>query len=94
MKSILRIAACLAIFGSGCFAQDIAGDWQGALQGGPRTWRLLVHIDKGAGGGWGRGFLGSTKAMKARGYRRIPSRCKAAMLRSASPTFGEATKGN
>lgn len=52
MKSILRIAACLAIFGGGCFAQDIAGDWQGALQAGPQTLRLLLHVDKGAGGGW------------------------------------------
>jgi pimeloyl-ACP methyl ester carboxylesterase len=52
MKGILRIASCLAIFGSVCFAQDIAGDWQGALQGRTQTARLLVHIDKGAGGGW------------------------------------------
>jgi hypothetical protein len=52
MKTVGWTIACLAIFGSACFAQDIAGDWQGALQAGPRQLRLLVHVDKSADGGW------------------------------------------
>jgi pimeloyl-ACP methyl ester carboxylesterase len=56
MKTVGWTIACLAIFGSACFAQDIAGDWQGALQAGPRQLRLLVHVDNGVDGGW-KGWL-------------------------------------
>ena len=46
-------AALLAILGGGiASAQDLTGDWQGTLTLGARNFRLVVHIDKGAGGAW------------------------------------------
>jgi non-heme chloroperoxidase len=33
-------------------AQDLTGDWQGALGTAPRQLRLILHIEKGAGSAW------------------------------------------
>lgn len=33
-------------------AQDLTGDWQGAIAVGPSQLRLIVHIDKTSGGAW------------------------------------------
>lgn len=33
-------------------AQDISGDWQGALKVGAQELRVIVHIEKGDGGAW------------------------------------------
>ena len=48
MKNILRIALLLELFGGAARAQDLAGDWQGALKVGAKELRLIVHIEKGS----------------------------------------------
>src|SRR6202012_685119 len=53
-RSIIRIVSllgllCEVLFCSAACAQDIAGDWQGALKVGARELRLIVHIDRGDG---------------------------------------------
>ena len=48
----LWIAAVLVLFSHALFAQDLAGDWQGALGSGAQQLRLIVHIDKAEGGAW------------------------------------------
>ena len=44
--------ALFAISSSALHAQDLAGDWQGALKAGTQELRLIVHIEKGDGGTW------------------------------------------
>jgi len=46
------IVVALVLCGRASFAQDLAGDWQGALAVGTQQLRLVVHIDKGDGGTW------------------------------------------
>jgi non-heme chloroperoxidase len=48
----LWIAAMLVLCSRALVAQDLAGDWQGALGVGGRQLRLLVHIEKGEGATW------------------------------------------
>jgi hypothetical protein len=48
----LWIAALLMMCSRGSFAQDLAGDWQGALGVGSQQLRLIVRIGKGDGGAW------------------------------------------
>src|SRR4051794_9631160 len=48
----LWIATLVALCSRAVFAQDLAGDWQGALSAGTQQLRLIVHIDKAAGGAW------------------------------------------
>ena len=53
MRMITRwIVVALVLCGRASFAQDLAGDWQGALAVGTQQLRLVVHIDKGDGGTW------------------------------------------
>jgi non-heme chloroperoxidase len=51
-KSSLWFWALAALLGSGLYAQDIAGDWQGTLKAGPQDLRLILKIEKADGGGW------------------------------------------
>jgi non-heme chloroperoxidase len=44
--------ALFAICSSALHAQDVAGDWQGAIKAGTRELRLIVHVEKGDGGTW------------------------------------------
>ena len=48
----LWIAAVLVLCSRASIAQDLAGDWQGALGIGTQQLRLIVHIDKGEGATW------------------------------------------
>jgi non-heme chloroperoxidase len=48
----LWIAAMLVLCSRALVAQDLAGDWQGALGVGGQQLRLLVHIEKGEGATW------------------------------------------
>src|SRR5262249_53574920 len=51
-KLSLSIAALLVMCGSLVSAQDLKGDWQGAISVGPRQLRLILHVDKGADTAW------------------------------------------
>lgn len=42
----------LLMFAGALSAQDLTGDWQGALKGGPQELRVIVHIEKGDSSGW------------------------------------------
>jgi non-heme chloroperoxidase len=64
MRMTLWIGA-LATIGA-LYAQDITGDWQGTLKAGPREFRLVVKIEKGASGGWS-GLLFSIDQVPDRG---------------------------
>ena len=46
-----RISLLLMCASAVC-AQDLTGDWQGALKAGAQELRLIVHIEKGDSGGW------------------------------------------
>src|SRR5260370_27442144 len=48
----LWFGALFAMWSSALHAQDLAGDWQGALKAGTQELRLIVHIEKGDGGTW------------------------------------------
>ena len=48
----LRTASILAAFCCAAFAQDITGDWQGALKVNRQELRLIVHIEKGDHTAW------------------------------------------
>ena len=48
-RKMLWIGLLGALFGSGLYAQDIAGDWQGTLKAGPQELRLILQIAKGEG---------------------------------------------
>jgi alpha/beta hydrolase family protein len=45
-KKTAWICALATLLGSNLYAQDIVGDWQGALKGGPEELRLIVKIAK------------------------------------------------
>ena len=45
----LWTAAAFVFLARALFAQDLAGDWQGALGSGAQQLRLIVHIDKARG---------------------------------------------
>lgn len=49
---MLWIGTVFAMFGSALCAQDISGDWQGALKAGGQELRVIVHIEKGDGAVW------------------------------------------
>jgi non-heme chloroperoxidase len=51
-NSTLWIVALAALAGGALHAQDIAGDWQGALKTPAAQLRVVVYIDKGTDGGW------------------------------------------
>lgn len=42
----------LLMFAGALCAQDLTGDWQGALKAGAQELRLIVHIEKDDSGGW------------------------------------------
>ena len=48
----LWITLALVLVGRASLAQDLTGDWQGALSIGAQQLRLIVHIEKTDGGGW------------------------------------------
>ena len=48
----LWMAALLFICSHVVSAQDLKGDWQGALSVGPRQLRLILHVDKAADTAW------------------------------------------
>jgi hypothetical protein len=58
---MLCISASLAVFCGVARAQDLVGDWQGALNAGARELRLIVHLEKGNGAEWKATRLASTK---------------------------------
>ncbi|HKX00113.1 MAG TPA: alpha/beta hydrolase [Bryobacteraceae bacterium] len=64
MRTTLWIGA-LATIGV-LYAHDIGGDWQGTLKAGPRQFRLIMKIEKGASGGWN-GLLFSIDQVPDRG---------------------------
>jgi non-heme chloroperoxidase len=47
-----RISLLLLMFAGAVCAQDLTGDWQGALKGGAQELRVIVHIEKSDSGGW------------------------------------------
>lgn len=51
-RTAFRIASFLALFSGAAWAQDITGDWQGALKVGARELRLIVHIEKDGAAAW------------------------------------------
>jgi non-heme chloroperoxidase len=48
----LWFGAFFAMCSSALYAQDLAGDWQGALKAGTQELRVIVHIEKGDSGAW------------------------------------------
>ncbi len=48
----LWIVALAAFLGTSLRAQDITGDWQGAIKAGNAQLRVVIRIDKGTDGGW------------------------------------------
>ena len=64
MRTTLWIGALAAI--GALYAHDISGDWQGTLKAGPREFRLIMKIEKGANGGWN-GLLLSIDQVPDRG---------------------------
>jgi pimeloyl-ACP methyl ester carboxylesterase len=55
MRTSILLACLLALAASALFAQDISGDWQGAVKTGDREtgrYRYLLHIVKGNNGAW------------------------------------------
>jgi hypothetical protein len=52
MKSTLSLAVVMALFAAFAHAQDVAGDWLGALKSGDSEVRLVLHIVKANGGGY------------------------------------------
>jgi hypothetical protein len=47
-----RLMSVVAIAASLGYAQDISGDWQGALKAGPRELRTILQVMKGDNGEW------------------------------------------
>ncbi len=62
------IVAMLALCSRAAFAQDPAGDWQGALSIGTQQLRLILHIDKAGGDSW-KATLSSIDQSPDRGAR-------------------------
>jgi hypothetical protein len=52
MKRLVTLISVAAIAASLSYAQDISGDWQGALKAGPRELRTILQVTKGDGGNW------------------------------------------
>jgi pimeloyl-ACP methyl ester carboxylesterase len=52
MKRIFWIIALLVLSASSLWAQDISGDWQGAIGAGKGRLRAILHIDKADDGRW------------------------------------------
>ena len=50
--TLKRLMSVVAIAASLGYAQDISGDWQGALRAGPRELRTVLQVSKGASGEW------------------------------------------
>ena len=48
----LWIVALLLMGSRGASAQDLTGDWQGALGAAPRQLRVILHIEKADGSAW------------------------------------------
>lgn len=46
------ILAALVLCSGGAWAQDLSGDWQGALGAAPQQLRLILHVAKGDGAAW------------------------------------------
>jgi non-heme chloroperoxidase len=55
-RRAVRILAALVLCSGSASAQDLSGDWQGAL--GPAPLRLILHVEKGDGATW-KGTLAS-----------------------------------
>jgi len=70
MKTLntLWIAALLMMSSRAVFAQDLTGDWQGALSIGTQQLRLILHIDKAADASW-KATLASIDQSPDRGAR-------------------------
>jgi non-heme chloroperoxidase len=51
-NTTLWIVALAAFLGTSLRAQDITGDWQGAIKAGNAQLRVVIRIDKGTDGGW------------------------------------------
>ena len=62
------IVVMLALCSRAAFAQDLAGDWQGALSIGTQQLRLILHIDKADGDSW-KATLASIDQSPDRGAR-------------------------
>src|SRR5262245_27241764 len=48
----LVLAICGSLLAASVYAQDLAGDWQGAIQAGTLQLRLIVRFKPADGGGW------------------------------------------
>jgi len=70
MKTLntLWIAALLMMSSRAVFAQDLTGDWQGALSIGTQQLRLILHIDKADDASW-KATLASIDQSPDRGAR-------------------------
>jgi hypothetical protein len=70
MKTLntLWIAALLMMSSRAVFAQDLSGDWQGALSIGTQQLRLILHIDKADDASW-KATLASIDQSPDRGAR-------------------------
>lgn len=51
-NKVLSAWLSLVIVASAIAAQDLTGDWQGALKAGVQELRVIVHIEKDDSGGW------------------------------------------
>jgi non-heme chloroperoxidase len=51
-NTTLWIVALAAFIGTPLRAQDISGDWQGAIKAGNAQLRVVIHVAKGTDGGW------------------------------------------
>jgi uncharacterized protein (TIGR03435 family) len=51
-KMLLWVVACVALSGSALFAQDMAGNWQGTLEGQNGPLRIVLKVAKTESGGW------------------------------------------
>ena len=48
----MRVGALALLLGSGSYAQDIEGDWQGRLNAGAAEIRVVISIEQLEDGGW------------------------------------------
>jgi hypothetical protein len=62
------IAALLMMCSRAVFAEDLTGDWQGALTIGTQQLRLILHIDKADDASW-KATLASIDQSPDRGTR-------------------------
>lgn len=54
---VLHIGALAMLSASVLYSQDIAGDWQGALDVGAQKLRSILHVTKAENGGWSARFI-------------------------------------